>query len=165
MKMHRVATSIALGLVAVACQRKEGPPPGEAAAPPAWLTNYAKAQARARAENKMLLINFTGSDWCPPCLFLHRQILSQPEFVDYAAKNLVLLEVDFPHHKAQSDAQKVANEKLANQYGIDGFPTIILLDSSGKKIGEGGYQAGGPKPFIAGIERLRLGGATSPPSR
>ena len=157
--MNRVLASIALGLVCVACQRNESAPPTEGAATkPLWLTNYAAAQAQARAENKMLLINFTGSDWCPPCIMLHRQILSQPEFADYAASHLVLLEVDFPHAKAQSDAQKAANENLANQYGIYAFPTVIVLDSSGKKIGELGYMGGGPEAFIAALEKLRSKG-------
>jgi thioredoxin-related protein len=162
--MNRVLASIALGLLCVACQRNESAQPAEAAAAkPPWLTNYAAARAQARAENRMLLINFTGSDWCPPCILLHRQILSQLEFADYAASHLVLLEVDFPHTKAQSDAQKAANENLANQYGIYGFPTVIVLDSSGKKIGELGYMRGGAEPFITAIEKLRGADATTTP--
>ena len=132
---------IALALLCVGCEREEKsratstPPVGG----PSWLTDFSAAQARAGAEDKLLLINFTGSDWCPPCLMLHRQILSRPEFADYAAKHLVLLEVDFPHRKPQSEAQKAANEKLADRFGIYGFPTIIILDSDGKKLGEFGY--------------------------
>ena len=86
---------------------------------------------------------------------LRRQVFSQPEFADYAAKHLVLLEVDFPRAKALSDAQKVANQKLADQFGIYGLPTVVVLDSSGKKIGELGYMHGGPKSFIAALENLR----------
>jgi thioredoxin-related protein len=157
--MNRVLASIALGLLCGACRRNASAPSTEAAATkPPWLTNYAAAQAQARAESKMLLINFTGSDWCPPCIMLHRQILSQPAFADYAAAHLVLLEVDFPRAKAQSDAQKAANEKLANQYGIYAFPTVIVLDSSGKKIGELGYARDGPEAFIAALEKLRIKG-------
>ena len=129
----------------------EAPPPAQAT----WLTNFETAQARARSENKLLLIEFTGSDWCPPCIMLGRQVFSQPEFKDYAVQHLVLLEVDFPRRKELSAEQKAANEKLANQFGIDGFPTVIILDPSGKKIGELGYMPGGPKPFIAALEELR----------
>ncbi len=155
-----------LVLLCFGCKRSEktGKAPEDSTAEKAtWLTDFGTAEARARAEAKMLLITFTGSDWCPPCIMLRRQVFSQPEFADYATKHLVLLEVDFPHAKAQSDAQKVANQKLADQFGIYGLPTVIVLDSSGKKIGELGYMPGGPKPFIAAIEKLRAAGATSTP--
>jgi thioredoxin-related protein len=122
---------------------------------PMWLTNFEDAKAQAHTGHKMLLMNFTGSDWCPPCILLHRQILSQPEFADYAAKNLVLMEVDFPRTKEQSAELKAANEKLAEQYGIYGFPTEIVLDSNGKKMGELGYMPGGPQAFITALEKLR----------
>ena len=148
---------LAAGMLGGACERTkevpktEAPPPAEAT----WLTNFETAQARARSEKKLLLIEFTGSDWCPPCIILGRQVFSQPEFKDYAAQYLVLLEVDFPRTKELSAEQRAANEKLAEQFGIDGLPTIILLDSSGRKIGELGYMPGGPKPFIAAVEELR----------
>ena len=148
---------LATGMLCGACERtKEAP---ETEAPPAaeatWLTNFETAQARARSEKKLLLIEFTGSDWCPPCIMLERQVFSQPDFKDYAAQHLVLLEVDFPRMKELSVEQKAANEKVAEQFGIDGFPTVIILDSSGRKIGELGYMPGGPKPFIAAVEELR----------
>ena len=140
-----------------ACERTTEVPGTEA--PPAaeaiWLTNFDTAQARARSEKKLLLIEFTGSDWCPPCIMLGRQVFSQPEFKDYAAQHLVLLEVDFPRRKELSPEQRAANEKLAEQFGIEGFPTVIILDPSGRKIGELGYMPGGPKPFIAALEELR----------
>ena len=148
---------LAIGMLCGGCERTkeasrtEAPPAAEAT----WLTNFETAQARARSEKKLLLIEFTGSDWCPPCIMLGRQVFSQPEFKDYAAQHLVLLEVDFPRTKELSAEQRAANEKLAEQFGIDGFPTVIILDSSGRKIGELGYMPGGPKPFIAAVEELR----------
>lgn len=164
MKTRLAMISIALGLVCPACQRNARRPPTETGVVDLpWLTDFSTAQGQAHAQNKLLLINFTGSDWCPPCMMLHRQVFSQPAFADYAAKHLILLEVDFPHSKTQSEAQKAANEKLAARFGIDGFPTIILLDSATKKLGELGYQPGGPKPFIAAIEKLRGADATSTP--
>ena len=87
---------------------------------------------------------------------LERQVFSQPEFKDYAAQHLVLLEVDFPRMKELSREQRAANAQLAERYGIEGFPTIVLLDSTGKEIGELGYMPGGPKPFIAAVEELRI---------
>ena len=145
------------GMLWVACGRKKDVSRAEAPseAKTTWLANFETAQARARSEKKLLLIDFTGSDWCPPCIMLERQVFAQPEFKAYATQHLVLLEVDFPRMKELSDEQKTANIKLAERYGIEGFPTVVLLDSMGEKIGELGYMPGGPKAFIAAVEELR----------
>lgn len=120
-----------------------------------WLANFETAKAKARAENKMVLLDFTGSDWCPPCKMLKKEVFSQPQFADYAAKNLVLLEIDFPRFTKQSDEEKAANEKLAGEFGVEGFPTIVILDSSGKVVGQLGYMPAGATAFIAALEKLR----------
>ena len=114
-----------------------------------------KAQAKAKAENKLLLMDFTGSDWCPWCIKLEKEILSTPAFGDFAKKNLVLLYVDFPQHKQLSAEQKKANQELQKKYAIRGFPTVIVLNKDGKKVGNLGYQAGGPTPFIKELEKLK----------
>ena len=151
---------LAAGVLGGACRRADEAP--KTKAPPAaeatWLTNFETAQVRARSEKKLLLIEFTGSDWCPPCIMLGRQVFSQPEFKDYAAQHLVLLEVDFPRRKELSAEQKAANQALAERFGIYGFPTVIILDPNGEKIGELGYMPGGPKAFIAAVEKLRTEG-------
>src|SRR5436190_3565139 len=100
-----------------------------------WLTSYDEAKAKAQEANKPILALFTGSDWCPGCKRLHKEVLITPEFSDYAAKNVVLLEVDFPMKKEQSDAQKKANEKLQDKYGVDGYPTMVVINEKGKKVG------------------------------
>src|ERR1041385_2205577 len=108
-----------------------------------WETDYGKALATAKAENKPVLLDFTGSDWCGPCIELRKRVLSSKAFVAYAAKNLVLVEVDYPQRKKQSAELKKQNETLGKQYGIDekGFPTIVLLDPAGKVIREfSGYE-------------------------
>jgi len=120
-----------------------------------WLTDLAKAQALAKAENKMVLLDFTGSDWCPWCIRLKNEVFSQPEFIAYANKNIVLVEVDFPRQKHLSSEQKQANQKLAAQYHIEGYPTVIVLDSNNRKIGESGYKSGGPTPYIASLEAMK----------
>jgi len=145
---------LGLGLLCAACGRENKAKEAQAGEQAHWLTDFEAAQTQARAQNKRLLINFTGSDWCPPCINLHQQVFSQPEFAEFATKNLVLLEVDFPHNKAQTDEQKSANEKLAGRFGVYWFPTEIVLDGSGNRIGELSYMPGGPKPFIAAIEQL-----------
>jgi len=122
-----------------------------------WLTDLPKAQAKAKAEKKMILMDFTGSDWCGWCIMLDKEVFSKPEFKDYANKNLVLLELDFPRAKKMPPELTAQNEKLAMKYGIQGFPTVVVFDSNGKPLGAPGYQAGGPQAFIAELEKLRKG--------
>jgi protein disulfide-isomerase len=118
-----------------------------------WLTDAAKAQTQAKAEKKLVMLDFTGSDWCGWCIKLHKEVFSQPEFVEYAKKNIVAVEVDFPRTKQLSAQQKASNAALAKKYGIQGYPTLIILDGDGKKVGEMGYVKGGPKAFIAEFEK------------
>jgi thioredoxin-related protein len=122
-----------------------------------WLTDYKKAQEEAKASNKLVLLNFTGSDWCGWCIKLDREVFSTPEFQDYASKNLVLLEADFPHAKPQPASVRRQNEELAMRYQVIGFPTILILNGDGKVVGELGYTPGGATAFIAELEKLRKG--------
>ncbi|HEU5070044.1 MAG TPA: thioredoxin family protein [Verrucomicrobiae bacterium] len=120
-----------------------------------WLTDVPQAQAQAKKNNKLVLMDFTGSDWCPWCIKLRNEVFDTQEFKTYADKNLVLVEVDFPRKKAQSAELKKANAALERKYGIQGYPTVIVLNADGKKVGELGYQPGGPKPFIAALDKLK----------
>ena len=126
-----------------------------ASAKPGWLTDYKQAQEDAKSNKKLLLLDFTGSDWCGWCIKLDREVFSKPEFKDYASKNLVLVEVDFPRGRELSAAERAQNEELAMRHQVQGFPTIVILDSDGKKVGELGYMPGGPSAFIAELDRLR----------
>lgn len=119
-----------------------------------WLTDYAKALGQAKSQNKPVLINFTGSDWCGWCIKLDKEVFSVKDFKSYAAQKLVLLKIDFPRTKAQADAEKVKNEKLATQYNVQGFPTIIVLKPDGSKAGVLGYMPGGPQSFIKALEKV-----------
>jgi thioredoxin-related protein len=123
----------------------------------AWQTDYKKAQEEAKTNNKLVLLDFTGSDWCGWCIKLDREVFSRPEFKDYASKNLVLVELDFPRKKELSTETRKQNQELAGRYGIEGFPTIIVLNAEGKKVGELGYMPGGAEAFIAELEKLRKG--------
>ena len=122
-----------------------------------WLTNYAAAQEEAKSQHKLLLMDFTGSDWCGWCILLQKEVFSKPEFKEYASKNLILLELDFPHRKQMTPEVVAQNERLAVQYQIQGFPTIVVLDSTGKEVAQLGYMPGGPAAFIAELEKLRKG--------
>jgi len=120
-----------------------------------WQTDYGKALEMAKAQNKPVLLDFTGSDWCSPCIALKKRVFSNAAFRAYAQKNLVLVEVDYPQRKKQSAQLKTQNEKLSREYGIEekGFPTLILLDPSGKVLREfGGYDGESAAEVIAWIE-------------
>jgi thioredoxin-related protein len=101
-----------------------------------WLSDFATAQQSAKSQQKPILLNFTGSDWCPPCVVLKRDVFSTPQFIEYAKANLVLMEVDFPRGKTLPDSIKKQNDQLRDEYNISGYPTIIILDAVSKKIGE-----------------------------
>jgi thioredoxin-related protein len=118
-----------------------------------WLTDAAAAQAKAKEENKLVLLDFTGSDWCGWCIKLKREVFDQPDFGRYAQSKLVMVEVDFPHNKALSAGQQQANARLQQNYRITGYPTLILLDGDGKQVGQMGYVPGGPSAFIAKLQK------------
>lgn len=117
-----------------------------------WDDDYEKALAKAKAEKKMVLLDFTGSDWCGWCMKLDKEVFSKKEFKDYAKENLVLVEVDFPQAKRLTKKVKEQNDKLQAEFKVQGYPTIIVLNPEGKKVGELGYQEGGPAPFIAKLD-------------
>ena len=118
-----------------------------------WIVNYKDALAKAKKEKKVILADFTGTDWCGWCIKLKEEVFSKPEFKEWAEKNVVLLEIDFPKKKKQSDALKKQNEELSAQFGIQGYPTIVFLDAKGKKLGQAGYEKGGPAAWIAIAEK------------
>ena len=121
-----------------------------------WTEDYAAALAQAKREHKNLLLDFTGSDWCGWCIKFKKEVLDSAEFQDYAAKNVVLVELDYPHKKVQADDLKKANAALKKQYDVHGFPTLVVLDKDGKEIGrQVGYSEGGPKAFIAKLEGFK----------
>jgi thioredoxin-related protein len=123
-----------------------------------WLTNLPQAIAKAKAEKKVVLMDFTGSDWCPACMELHKKVLSTTEFNGYASTNLVLMLVDFPSHKPQSDDLKAANQVLQEKYGIEGYPTLVLLDGDGKVLYKHiGYEDEPTKTVVANLESAKSG--------
>lgn len=120
-----------------------------------WDDDYEKALAKAKAEKKMVLLDFTGSDWCGWCIKLDKEVFSKKQFKDYAKENLVLVEVDFPQGKRQTKKVKEQNAKLQQEHGVRGYPTIIVLNSEGQKVGQLGYMEGGPEPFLAKLNELK----------
>ena len=118
-----------------------------------WLTNYQQALAQATKEKKDVLIEFAGSDWCVPCMQMEKDVFSQREFIEFAKNNLVLLKLDFPRRKKLPPEEKEQNQKLGEQFTIEGFPTYVLVNPTGKELKRQiGYVEGGPKKFIEWVK-------------
>ena len=155
MKKNPVFSRAALALIALCgLAFAFSPAIARAADDSAWKTDYQKALETAKAEKKMVLLDFTGSNWCGWCKKLDKEVFSTTEFKDYAQKNLVLVKLDFPRGLPQPAAEKEQNEKLAKQFNIEGFPTIVILNPEGKKVGELGYIEGGPSAFVGKLKTL-----------
>ena len=114
-----------------------------------WGDDYKAALATAATENKRVLLDFTGSDWCGWCIRMRETTFDHPAFKEFANKNLVLVEIDFPQGKTLRPEVKKQNAALQEQYQVQGFPTLVLLDPQGKVIKQqSGYIPGGPAGFI-----------------
>lgn len=120
-----------------------------------WLHDFDAAKKQAKAEDKSIFINFTGSDWCGWCIRLEKEVFEKEAFKKYAAENLVLVEIDFPKKKEQSAELKAQNKALDKKFKIRGYPTLFLLDSEGEKLsGDVGYRKGGSEAYVAHLKEL-----------
>src|SRR5271170_3230295 len=122
-----------------------------------WFSDYSQAAAQAKAGNSNILLDFTGSDWCPWCQKMDREVLNTQQFQDYAERaNLALMLVDFPRQHALPPEMQEQNSSLYKKYGVEGFPTFILTDKDGNEIGRVvGYVEGGPSQFIAALSTAK----------
>jgi len=119
-----------------------------------WLTDYDKGLVRAKAENKYILIDFSGSDWCGWCIKLDREVFSKQAFKDYAEDNLVLVLVDWPQRSSNSKEVQAQSRPILEKYGIQSFPTVLILSPDGNIIAKTGYQDGGPEAYVEHIKKL-----------
>jgi thioredoxin-related protein len=119
--MLALAATVAVGFSVIAAE--------------AWGTDYAAAQTQAKKDGKVILIDFTGSDWCSWCVKIDKEIFAKTDFKTFSAKNLLLVELDFPQGKQLSAALKAQNDSLGRQFKVDGYPTLVLLDPAGKEVG------------------------------
>ena len=102
-----------------------------------WQHNLNDAFAQAQKEHKYILLNFSGSDWCGPCIKLHRDLFDKTEFIKYASAELILVNADFPRQKKNnlSSTQQAINNSIADKYNTQGsFPLTLLLNENGKVI-------------------------------
>lgn len=104
---------------------------GTALAGIGWETSIEAGIAKAKQTNKSVMVEFTGSDWCPPCMMMEKQVFSQAEFVSKASEKYVLVIIDIPK---KNPTLKAKNQKVMGKYGVRGVPTILLMDSEGKEF-------------------------------
>jgi protein disulfide-isomerase len=119
-----------------------------------WYDNLDDGIQSAKAEGKKVLLFFTGSDWCGWCKKLTAEVFFQQEFVDYADYHLALVRIDSPKWKYQSEEVKEYNYKLKQMFGVTGYPTVFLLDKSGKIIARTGYLEGGAGVYVKHLKSL-----------
>jgi len=123
-----------------------------------WLGNFETAKTVASQQHKLILVNFSGSDWCGPCIRLRKEILENAVFENYATDKLVLVRADFPRQKKNqlSKDQVKLNEALADRYNPDGkFPYTLLVDANGKVLKKwDGFPDETPDQFVSDIKKL-----------
>lgn len=117
-----------------------------------WETDMEAAKKRAADEGKLLLVDFTGSDWCGWCIRLKDEVFTKEEFITYANETFVPVMIDFPRRNPLPEAETAANRALMEQYGVRGFPTILVLDAEGQVVHRTGYRPGGPEAYVAHLK-------------
>jgi protein disulfide-isomerase len=122
-----------------------------------WMTDYKAALALSKKTGKPVMADFTGSDWCGWCIRLHKEVFDTPGFAAWAKKNVILLELDYPQRKALPAGLKMQNDQLAEKYKIEGYPTILFLDSKGQILGNYGYDSGGPSKWTQNADKMIKG--------
>jgi uncharacterized protein YyaL (SSP411 family) len=121
----------------------------------AWTTDFEAARQRAAAEDKTLLVDFTGSDWCSWCIKLREEVFDQAEFGPLVRDRFVMVELDYPKDKSRvTEAVAIQNAALLKKYPISGYPTVLLCDGDGKPFATTGYQPGGPAAYSAHLLEL-----------
>ncbi|MDP5172432.1 MAG: thioredoxin family protein [Bacteroidia bacterium] len=122
-----------------------------------WYTDFEQAKTIATQQDLPILMVFSGSDWCKPCMKLNKEVFAQPLFIEAADTSFVLLEVDFPASKKHrlSEAQLAHNSALADTYNEEGgFPLVLLLTADGEVIATTGYEPGGPVAYLQHLQSL-----------
>jgi len=132
---------------------------------PQWLTSLPEAIAEAQSENKLILLDFTGSDWCHYCVKLKKEIFEKSEFKAWASDNVVLLELDYPRGSQLPPRIQQQNEMLKSRYAISSYPTVLLVDVEGNVKAKMAYQNGQSPSQWVQMAEARLQKANSDSAR
>lgn len=135
-RLLHLAPAAFLPLFLGSCKPQEEAPEARVEYHANWMTDWAAAKARAKEENKPILLTITGSDWCASCIQLDKAVFTDKPFKDFSDEKLVLMMADFPKKKELPVALKEQNEALKETYYNDGYPTVFLLDAEGNKLSE-----------------------------
>lgn len=127
-----------------------------------WHTNMDEAVKLSEKSKKPLLLFFTGSDWCGWCIRLQKEVLKTPEFAEWAKKNVILVELDFPRRTEMALELKKQNAEVAKAFGITGYPTVWITNAtknaegklSFQALGKTGYVAGGPSKWLESADKI-----------
>ena len=128
--------------------------------PAGWTDDFDAAKAQAKSEGKLLLVDFSGSDWCGWCQKLDKEVFATPEFLAGVKNDYVLVLVDSPRDKSLlSEKAKEQNPKLARKYKVSGYPTVLILDSEGEVLEKTGYRKGGTQPYVEYLQGVKKSAA------
>lgn len=154
MSVTRAAMGLGLAFLLLAGCGQLGETGNAQGAALGWETDFARASALAKESGKYMLLDFSGSDWCGWCTVLDKEVFSQRAFQDYAAENLVCVLLDFPRAQAQSAELRKQNYALSRQYGVLGYPTVLILSPDGELVGKTGYQPGGAEAYVQHLKAM-----------
>ena len=130
-----------------------------------WYTDVSLASQAAAAENKPMLLFFTGSDWCGWCHRLQREVFNTPAFTTWASSDVILVELDFPRNKVLPQNIMEQNQMLQQQFGVQGYPTVWFVNVTKEAdklnlapLRSSGYLQGGPEVWITNAKAIINGG-------
>jgi len=123
---------------------------------PGFTEDAKEAIARAADQEKDIIFLFTGSDWCPPCMKLEEEVLSEKDFLFEVSKDYVLVKLDFPKSTIQREELVRQNKEYGKKFGVEGYPTLVLTDNQLKPFAFAGYESGGFKNYLALLENARV---------
>lgn len=112
-----------------------------------WLRNYEEAVSKSQSSSKPIVVLFTGTTWCPACIKLEREVLSHPEFVNGVGQKFIFLKAEFPDY-TESALMSSPYKPLLDRYGVDAYPTIVVINANGQKLFTVNYQIGGPGIYV-----------------
>ena len=124
--------------------------------PEGWTDDFEAAKAQAEKEGKLLLVDFSGSDWCGWCMKLDSEVFAKPEFLKGVKKDFVLVMIDSPRDKTRlSEKAAKQNPELVRKYRISGYPTVLIMDAAGEVLDTTGYRNGGAKAYVKYLKDVR----------